>query len=87
MFYATIFHFFAGAVTGSVFKVRSLLILLSLVFVESVMLSIVHGSIVGVWALANLVGVQIGYLAGIYARSILEQAGYLLSSTHTRRLP
>ena len=83
MLYATIFHLLAGAVTGSVFKVRTLLILLGLVLFESVILAIVHGSIAGPWAAANLIGIQIGYLVGIYVRGILEQAGYLLPSIRT----
>ena len=87
MLYATILHLLAGAVTGSVFKVRTLLILLGLVVVESTILGVVHGSIAGLWALANLVGVQVGYLTGIYARNAFEHAGYLLPNVRTRRLP
>jgi hypothetical protein len=87
LLYATIFHLLAGSVTGSVFKVRTLLILLAFVLIESVILAIVHGSIAGPWALANLTVVQVGYLAGIYLRGVLEQAGYLLPSVRTRRIP
>ena len=87
MIYATIFHLLAGTVTGSVFKVRILLILLGLVLFESVILAIVQGSIAGPWALANLTVVQVGYFAGIYLRGVLEQAGYLLPSVRTRRMP
>jgi hypothetical protein len=87
LLYATILHLLAGAVTGSVFKVRTLLILLALVFVEAAILSIVHGSIAGLWMLANLVGVQVGYFAGLYVRSVFEHAGYLPTNVRTRRLP
>ena len=87
MLYATILHLLAGTVTGSVFKVRILLILLVLVLVESLALALVHGSIASLWALANIVGVQAGYLVGVFARGILEQAGYLLPTVRTRRLP
>jgi hypothetical protein len=87
LLYATIFHLFAGTVTGSVFKVRTLFILLGLVVVESAILAIMHGSIAGPWALANLIGIQVGYLAGIYVRGVLEHAGYLLPSVRTRRMP
>ena len=62
--------------TGSVFKVRVLLLLLSIVLVESALSVMVHGSVAGLWALANLIGVQVGYLAGIVARRIMELAGY-----------
>ena len=87
MIYATISHLLAGTVTGSVFKVRILLILLGLVLFESVILAIVHGSIAAPWALANLTVVQVGYLAGIYLRGVPEQAGYLLPSVRTPRMP
>lgn len=73
--------------TGSVFKVRTLLILLALVIVESSILSVVHGSIAGLWALANLVGVQVGYFTGLYVRGVFEHAGYLPTNVRTRRLP
>jgi len=87
LLYATIFHLLAGTMTGSVFKVRALFLLLGLVLFESVFLAVMLGSVAGLWALANLVGVQIGYVGGIYGRSILEQAGYLLPNTRARRLP
>lgn len=86
MLYATIFHFLAGAVTGSAFKVKTLLILLSFVLAESAFLAIVYGGVAGLWGLANLVGIQAGYLAGIYARAVCEHAGYSFSNTQTRRL-
>ena len=87
MLYATILHLLAGAVTGSVFKVRTLFILLGLVVVEATILGIVHGNIAGLWALANLVGVQVGYLTGTYSRSVFEHAGHLSSNVRTRRSP
>ncbi len=87
MFYAAIFHFFAGAVTGSVFKVRTLLLLLLFVMAEAAMLGLIQGSIAGLWALVNLVGLQAGYLAGIYCRSVFEDAGYSLPNRRPRRLP
>jgi hypothetical protein len=87
LLYATILHLLAGTVTGSVFKVRTLLILLGLVLVESLILAFVHGSIAALWAVANIVGVQAGYLVGIFARDILEQAGYSLPIVRSRRLP
>jgi hypothetical protein len=61
--------------------------LLGVVLAESTMLAVVDGGIAALWALANLVGVQVGYLAGIYTRNVLEQVGYLLPRIRTRRLP
>ena len=87
MLASIIFHCLAGAVAGSVFKVRTLLMLLGVVLVESAILALAHDGIAALWALVDLVGVQVGYLAGIYARSVLEQAGYLLPRIQTRELP
>ena len=87
MLYATLLHLLAGAVTGSVFKVRTLLVLLVLVLAESVILALAHGSIAALWTITNLIGVQVGYFVGMFARSVLEQAGYSAPSVRTRRLP
>jgi len=85
LLYAATLHLLAGAVTGSVFKVRSLVVLLALVFAESVILVLTRGNAAGVWGIANLIAVQVGYFAGMYGRAILEQAGYR-SSVRPRRL-
>ena len=87
MLYATILHFLAGTVTGSVFKVRTLLLLLALVIVESAILALVHGSISALWAATNVIGVQVGYFVGLFARSALEQTGYSSGGVRTRRFP
>jgi hypothetical protein len=87
LLYSTILHLLAGSVTGSVFRVRTLLILLGLVLVESLILAFVQSSIAGPWAVANIVGVQVGYFAGIFARGVLEHAGYSLPSVRPRRFP
>ena len=86
MLYATTFYFLAGAITGTVFKTRTLLILLGLVLIESVILALVHSSIPWLWAVENLTIVQVGYLAGLYGRRNLEQAGYLLPPVRPPRM-
>ena len=78
MLYATIFHSLAGAVTGSVFKIRTLLLLLAVILIEAAMLSVVDVRVAAWWALANVISVQFSYLAGIFARRTLEQTGYSL---------
>jgi len=85
LLYAATLHLLAGAVTGSVFKVRTLLVLLVLVFAESVILVITRGGAAGIWGVTNLIAVQVGYFAGMYGRAVLEQAGYR-SSVRPRRL-
>ena len=68
-------HCLAGAVTGSVFAVRTLLTLVALVLTESVGVTIAWGTSMGLWSLGSLVAVQVGYLGGVCLRSALEHVG------------
>ncbi len=68
-------HFVAGAVAGSMFTVRTLLVLVGFVLVECVTATVALGFTAGLWSAGGLVAVQIGYLAGIYLRSVLEHMG------------
>jgi hypothetical protein len=81
------FHFLAGSVTGSIFAVRTLLILIALVLVECVGAAIVWGVAVGFWSLGNLVAVQVGYLGGICCRSVLEHMGIAQPDARPSRRP
>ena len=72
MFYATILNFLAGSVTGALYKVQALLILLGLVLIEFAILVVVRGEITWEWAILNLINVQVGYFAGICARAGFE---------------
>jgi hypothetical protein len=72
---AVAFHFLAGTVTGSIFAVRTLLTLVALVLIECIGVAIAWGLSIGLWSLGNLIAVQVGYLGGIYLRSVLEHAG------------
>ena len=85
MLYSSIFHTLAGSVAGSVFKVRTLLMLLGIVLVESAVAAFLFGSVAALWALVNLVGIQVGYLAGFYARILMEHAGYSLPPVQSGR--
>ena len=69
------FHFLAGSVTGSIFAVRTLLTLVALVLMECVGVTIAWGISMGLWSLGSLIAVQVGYLGGIYLRSVLEHVG------------
>jgi len=69
------FHFVAGAVAGSMFTVRTLLALVAFAVVECIAATLVLGLIAGLSSVGGLVAVQIGYLAGIFLRSVLERAG------------
>src|SRR5712672_2040539 len=70
------FHFLAGLVAGSIFAVRTLLSLVALALMECVGVAIWRGFSAGLfWSLGSLVAVQLGYLGGIYLRSVLEHGG------------
>jgi hypothetical protein len=81
------FHFLAGSITGSLFAVRTLLILVALVLLECVGVAIAWGISVGFWFLGSLIAVQVGYLGGIYCRSVLEHMGIAEPSAQPRRRP
>jgi hypothetical protein len=85
LLYAAILHLLAGAVAGSVFKIRTLLLLLSFVLIEAVVLILADIRMAGLWALVNLSTVQVGYIAGVLARGVLEQAGFSLPPVRIRR--
>jgi len=68
-------HFVAGAVAGSMFTVRTLLALVAIVVLECVAATVALGFAAGLCSVGGLVAVQIGYLAGIYLRSVLERVG------------
>ena len=81
------FHFLAGSVTGSIFAARALLTLVALVLIECVGVTIAWGICIGFWSLGSLIAVQIGYLGGIYFRSVLEHVGIAEPNVRPRRRP
>ncbi len=54
MAYTVFFFFLAGGVVGSAYKIRTLLLLLSLVFVEFVIFATVKGADAMPWAILGL---------------------------------
>jgi hypothetical protein len=84
---AVAFHFFAGLVAGSVFAARTLLTLIAIVLVECIGVTMAWGISAGLESLASLIGLQVGYLAGVYARSVLEHIGLAQPSIRARRIP
>lgn len=81
LFYSAIGHGLVGAVTGAVFPIQALLGLMVLTTLESAATTVLFGLTAGLWSLVNLVALQVGYLAGIYIRSLLEKAGLAQPST------
>lgn len=79
-------HLLAGFLTGTIFRVRALLGLVIVVLIECVATAVMSGVRAGLWSLMSLVAVQVGYLGGVYARSVLEKAGFLTEpETQVRR--
>lgn len=78
--YASVLHLLAGTVAGSVFKVRTLLLLLAFVIVETILLGMVRGNIDVLWAVANLVSLQVGYFGGGLGRLTFIQSHGSISS-------
>lgn len=70
-------HLLAGVLTGFIFRVRVLLGLVIIVLIECAATAAMSGIRAGVWSLTSLVAVQMGYLGGVYARSVLEKIGLL----------
>lgn len=85
MLYALTLHLLAGGVTGTTFKVRTLLLVLVFVGVEFSVLTAVQGVTALGWGVASLFAVQIGYVGGIVSRGALEHAGYSLWGADKRR--
>jgi hypothetical protein len=80
------FHFLAGSVAGSIFAVRTLVILVGFVLIGCVGVTILRGLSTGVlWSVGSLVAIQAGYLAGIYVRSFLEHVGIAVPQAQPRR--
>ena len=71
--------------TGSVFKVQALLLLLVVVGLEAAGLAVADIRAAAIWAIVNLAVIQAGYLAGIFGRRALEQAGYVMPPVGVRR--
>ena len=84
MLYATIFHSLAAVVTGSVFRIRTLILMLGIVLIEAAILSRMGVRFAGLWVIANLTVVQVGYFGGVMARQVLEQAGYSIPPVRAR---
>lgn len=68
-------HLVAGSIAGVMFNVRTLVALVAIVLLECGTATAVLGFAAGLCSVGGLVAVQVGYLAGIYFRSVLERVG------------
>jgi hypothetical protein len=68
-----VFHLLAGLLTGAIFGVQTLLLVVFFVLIEAVC-GLIGGSSIGFgqWLGAGIV-LQFGYLGGIFLRSALER--------------
>jgi hypothetical protein len=78
--------FIAGLVVGSLFGVRTLLILALAVFVVVGASVFLLGASTGlIWLLVSQVALQLGYLGGMCLRGILERAGIVVITPQSRQ--
>lgn len=87
MSYLVAIHLLAGFLTGSVFRVRALVGLVAIVLIECLATAAISGAHEGLWSLTNLVAIQVGYLLGVYVRSVLEKIGLAEPDTQAKRTP
>lgn len=80
-------HLLVGLVAGTMFAVRTLLVLIGCAVAESLYFIIVYGFSSGLLALGGLIAIQMGYLAGIGLRAALERLGVGQAGLHPRRFP
>lgn len=75
-------HFFAGTLAGGFFRVQTLIALASLVLIEAIWGSVANGvTAAALWAFAAETMLQLGYLAGIYARNVVAPANLAFPRT------
>jgi|tagenome__1003787_1003787.scaffolds.fasta_scaffold20124741_1 hypothetical protein len=75
-------HLFAGALAGGFFRVQTLVALALLVLVEVIWGLAANGvAAVFLWAFAAETVLQLGYLAGIYARSVVARSDLAFPTT------
>ena len=86
MIYVIVTHLVIGMIVGSLFPVGMLVVLLSFEIVSSIILAFTYGP-VAYWAWLAVVAVlQIGYIAGVLGRGLLEQAGISQANVRRRRV-
>ena len=77
MIYALLFYFLAGAVTGAVFKMRCLLLILVIAYGQAVYLASQGTLFAAVGAFVGLVAIQVGYVTGLLSRATFVEIVHL----------
>ncbi len=79
-------HLLVGLLAGAMFGVQTLLVLAMLVVVEAAAMVVVIGlSLESFWWVGAEVALQLGYLVGIYLRSMIERMGRVTKIASNRR--
>jgi hypothetical protein len=71
-------------VTGSLFKIRTLVFVLALFLAETIIVSAAGVHVAVAWILTNLFAIQLGYVTGMFVRWAAEQAGYSIPPARVR---
>lgn len=81
-----VIHLLVGLLAGAMFSVQTLLVLAMLVVVEAAAMVVVIGlSLESFWWVGAEVALQLGYLVGIYLRSMIERMGRVTKIASNRR--
>ena len=86
MLYSVPLHLIAGIIAGTVFTVLVLIVSLAFAVFEIFVLGLMYGPRTALSAILGGVALQIGYLAGIYGRSIYERAAISWRALRVRRI-
>lgn len=86
LLYAFILHLVAGLVTGSTFKIKTLLLIMCCVAVELVGAACFHNGHFAMGVLANIMAIQVGYAGGLLTRVAIERSLYS-AGARTHRVP
>ena len=86
MYVSVLLHLIAGIIAGTLFTVWVLIFSLAFAALEILALGLTYGPRAALSAAFGGVALQIGYLAGIYGRSIFERAGISWRAFRMRRI-
>ena len=86
MTYVIAIHLLGGIIIGSLFPVGMLLVLLSFEIMSSIVLAFAFGPVPCLAWLAVVAALQVGYIAGVLASGLLEQAATWRAAVRKRRI-
>lgn len=87
LLYAPILHLIAGFVTGSVFKIKTLLVILCCLAAELAGASCLDSGQIAMGVLVSIIALQVGYATGLLTRATIERALNRILSETPRQAP